>query len=237
MSQDDTRAIVVLSGGQDSTTTLAVAQHTRIIERCVFFDYGQRHLDAEKAAAQQVASHFGVSLEVLPLDGLGQIGGGALVAAGDISDPHPALAHLPSSYVPGRNILFLTLAAALAVKNNATEVWTGVCQTDYSGYPDCREATVRMLEAALRVGMDFPELAIKTPLMYLTKGETFALAEQYGCLELILNVTHTCYEGDNETPNEWGYGCRDCPACQVRARGWADYRKQEKEVVGADTLG
>ena len=213
---------VVLSGGQDSATTLAVAAATGPIAACVHFTYGQRHA-IEHDSAQWWAAHYNAPLITLDLPALQQAAPSALTHAGDIAANHPNLRHLPASFVPGRNIAFLTLAAAVARNLNAPHLWTGVCQTDYSGYPDCRLDTIQSAQATLRLALDWPELTIHTPLMHLTKAATFALAHQHGVLDHVIERTHTCYEGDHSTRHPWGYGCGACPACVIRARGWGEY--------------
>lgn len=217
------KSIVVLSGGQDSTTTLAYAATRSQVVGLIHFDYGQRHA-VERQCAEYWASRFGLELCVIPISSLSALGNSALVDGGDVSAAHPTLAHLPASFVPGRNLVFLTLAAAYAMKQGATQVYTGVCQEDYSGYPDCRQDTIDALEQAVQLGMDFPELELCTPIMNVTKAQTFALAADLGVLEDVLEHSHTCYNGDHSNRHEWGYGCGACPACSVRANGWDAYR-------------
>lgn len=218
-----TRSVVVFSGGQDSTTCLLEAKRRSDVVGALHVRYGQRHA-IETDCARHLARVLEVPLTEVEVPAFAQLGDSALVdAASAIAERHPRLAHLPASFVPGRNLVLLTLAAALAMKLGATEVWTGVCQTDYAGYPDCREATMQALEAAIRAGMDFPELRIVAPLMHLTKGQTFALAYDAGGLDMVLEHSHTCYEGDRTRRHLWGYGCGECPACLLRAKGWEEY--------------
>lgn len=224
------KSVVVLSGGQDSCTTLALAASESEVRGCIHFRYGQRH-GVELECARHWASRYGLPLEIAEVGALSTLGNSGLVESGDISAQHPTLKHLPASFVPGRNLIFLTLAAAYAMKLGAQDVYTGVCETDYSGYPDCRRATVDALEAAIRLGMDFPELSIKTPLMYLSKAATFELAERLGVLDDVLENTHTCYQGDRSTRHAYGYGCGLCPACRVRERGWKEYVSHRGEAV------
>jgi 7-cyano-7-deazaguanine synthase len=130
---------------------------------------------------------------------------------------------LPTTFVPGRNLLFLTVAAALAYRRNLRHIVGGMCETDYSGYPDCRDDTVKAMQLALNLGMD-SRFVLHTPLMWLDKAATFAMAERFGILDVTLEQTHTCYRGDRTHRHPWGYGCNDCPACHLRADGWARFR-------------
>jgi 7-cyano-7-deazaguanine synthase len=207
-------AVVLLSGGQDSTTCLFWARQRFEELHSLCFDYGQRHsIELESAAA--IARLAGsLSHQVLPIPSLKQLGGNSLTADLPIEDSAGA-AGLPSTFVPGRNLLFLTIAAGYAWQQGISDLVIGVCQTDYSGYPDCREDTIRALETALRLGLDFPALTIHTPLMWLTKAETVKLARELpGCWEALAQ-SHTCYEG--RVPP-----CGVCPACILRAKGFAE---------------
>ncbi len=215
-------SIVTLSGGQDSSTTLAQAIKDSQVVGAIFYHYGQRH-EVEAQAAAFFAKHYCIPLEVVNVTAFQELGNSGLVGDGQITGMHPTLKHLPASFVPGRNLVFLTLAAAYAMRMGATQVWTGVCQTDFSGYPDCRRNTMDALEHSVRLGMDFPEFEIITPLMFETKAETFARAEHLGMLELMLEHSHTCYEGDRTLRHAWGYGCGQCPACALRAKGYEEY--------------
>lgn len=216
------RAIVLLSGGQDSTTCLYWAKQAFDEVMAVSVLYGQRH-SAEIAAAMEIARAAHVRHLVVEAPGLGAIGGSALVdrtkeiaGAGGLPDKE-APGGLPTSFVPGRNALFLTLAAAVAVREGARDVVTGTCQTDYSGYPDCRREFVDALEGALTLGMPSGcgPIRILTPLMHLTKAETVTLAKRLpGCWEA-LALSVTCYEGKRP-------GCGTCPACALRAKGFAE---------------
>lgn len=224
MQQEKKKSIVVLSGGQDSVTTFYQALQESDVVAAVHFFYGQRHA-IERDCAAYHAEKADVPLIELPIEALSLIGNSGLLSTGaDINAPHAKRAHLPASFVPGRNLLFLTLAAAQAMKLDAVQVWTGVCQADFSGYPDCRQDTLDALQTALRLGMEFPELELLAPLMNLTKAQTFARAESLGVLESVIEFTHTCYNGDAYHRHNWGYGCGHCPSCRVRARGWAEYQ-------------
>jgi 7-cyano-7-deazaguanine synthase len=220
------KALVLFSGGQDSTTCLAwaLAQFDHV--ETVGFDYGQRHraeLDARpRILARMACERLGAD-HLLALDLLKSIGGTALT---DDRRIEMGAHGLPNTFVPGRNILFLTAAAALAYRRDITEIVGGMCETDYSGYPDCRNETIRATEAAINLGMD-AEFAIHTPLMSLDKAATWALAESLGgraLVDLIVEETVTCYEGDRAHRHDWGFGCGRCPACELRAKGYAKYR-------------
>lgn len=226
-AQPRERGMVVLSGGQDSATAALMARHECDLVGAVHFQYGQRH-NIEEACATDVAMHLGIPLFLLPVDTFAALGNSALVHpehAAPIDAPHSQLPHLPASFVPGRNLIFLTFAAALAQQYGAPLLYTGVCQTDYSGYPDCRAETMAALELALRLGLDFPGLQIRTPLMYKTKAETFQIADNEGELRLVLEHTHTCYNGSRDNLYEWGYGCGECPACKLRSKGWQEFQR------------
>ena len=205
------KAIVVLSGGQDSTTCLywALRRFGDAAVECLTFDYGQRHR-IELECAARVAEHAGVAQRVLPIDTFGALGGNALTEEG-IAVAEPAGSELPNTFVPGRNLIFLTFAAAYAWQRDATDLVTGVAQTDYSGYPDCRRETVASLQQTLTLGIDRP-ICIHTPLMDLSKKETVELAVELGALPAMA-LTHTCYEGRRPP-------CGRCPACKLRARGF-----------------
>lgn len=207
----DTAALVVFSGGQDSTTCLYWAKERFQELYAVTFDYGQRHrIELESAAA--IAALAGVPLTVLPIPTLAILGSGSLFGTtqvtGAIGDDG-----LPDSFVPGRNLIFLTFAAALAYKLGAAHLVTGVCETDFSGYPDCRRNTMDALAASLNFGME-ANFVIDTPLMHLTKAETVKLAAACGAMSA-LALSHTCYNGVFPP-------CGSCPACELRARGFAE---------------
>lgn len=215
------RAVVVLSGGQDSTTCLFWARQRWEGLVAVSFDYGQRHR-AELEAARRVAALAGAAHTVLPLEALAALGGSALVSSaplqgeGGFGDAE-APAGLPTSFVPGRNLVFLALAGALAVREGARDVVLGVCQADYSGYPDCRESFVRAAEEAINQAMPSScgPLAVHAPLLHLTKAEAVLLARGLpGCWEALAE-TVTCYEGKRP-------GCGACPACGLRRKGFAE---------------
>ncbi|WP_028118117.1 7-cyano-7-deazaguanine synthase QueC [Ferrimonas senticii] len=220
---NNNKAVVVFSGGQDSTTCLVQALTQFDEVHTITFDYGQRHLQ-EIEVAQQLAQQLGVTAhKVLDVGLLNELAISALTR-----DSIPVANELmenglPNTFVPGRNILFLTLAGIYAYQIGASTVITGVCETDYSGYPDCRDKFVRALQQALELGMDRP-LNLSTPLMWLDKAETWALAAQYQALELVRDNTLTCYNGII------GSGCGECPACTLRANGLNHYLSNRDHV-------
>lgn len=218
-------AVVALSGGQDSTTVLALARQRHIITHTVAFNYGQRHaVELEQARAISTKMKAGGTHWVLHVPSLQQLGDSALVTKRqDIGAKHAREDGLPASFVPGRNAVFLTLAHALAQQTGAKCVYAGVCQTDYSGYPDCRDDFVQSLEAALNIGYE-KRIRLFAPLMHMNKAQTFAIAEKCGALDEVLELSHTCYEGDRENRHPWGYGCGLCPACKLRERGWDEFQ-------------
>lgn len=208
------KALVVLSGGQDSTTCLywALDRFGQDAVETVTFDYGQRHR-IELECAAQVADHAGVPNTCLPIDTFAALGGDALTDPEiDVAGTADA-ASLPNTFVPGRNLVFLTFAAAYAYQRDIGHLVTGVAQTDYSGYPDCRTETISALQRALRLGME-TEVSIHTPLMHLSKKETVELARDLGALPAMA-LTHTCYNGARPP-------CGTCAACELRAKGFAE---------------
>lgn len=210
----DRACLAVFSGGQDSTTCLhwALGAFDRV--EAIFFDYGQRHA-SELEAARAIAGRLDVPLRVFRLDFFRELGGNALVDPGLEIAPAPEEG-LPNTFVPGRNLIFLTYAASYAFTRGIRDLVTGVCQTDYSGYPDCRDATLKSLERALGLGLGYAEgeMRIHTPLMFKTKAESVLWARELGALAS-LAYSHTCYEGTFPP-------CGKCPACLLRAKGFAE---------------
>ncbi|WP_462054562.1 7-cyano-7-deazaguanine synthase QueC [Vibrio cholerae] len=220
------KAVVVFSGGQDSTTCLVQALKEFDEVHAITFDYGQRH-KLEIEVAQQLAKQLGVTAhKVMDVSLLNELAISSLTRD-DIPVSHALQANgLPNSFVPGRNILFLTLAGIYAYQIGATTVITGVCETDFSGYPDCRDEFVQAMNQALAKGMDLP-LMIRTPLMWLNKAETWALADQLGALDLVRHQTLTCYNG------LIGDGCGECPACGLRQAGLKAYLDNRDVIMSA----
>lgn len=224
-------ALVLFSGGQDSTTCLALALSKYQHVETIAFDYGQRHkveLEARLDVLREIRSrfaHWAARLgedHLLDLAVLGQVSESSLTRDMALKIDSSGL---PNTFVPGRNLLFLTLAAALAYRRDLQVLVTGVCETDFSGYPDCRDDTMKAMQLALSLGMD-KRFLIETPLMWIDKAETWALAHSLGgqaLVDLIIEHTHTCYLGDREHRHAWGYGCGQCPACALRARGYEHY--------------
>lgn len=212
MQPDTDAALVVLSGGQDSATCLAWAMRRWRRVETITFDYGQRHR-VELEAAQRVARIAGCANTILPVNSLAALGGNALTGDDAVRSGVDPETHLPNTFVPGRNLIFLTLAAAYGYQRRIVDLVTGVCQTDYSGYPDCRAGTMSALQESLRQGMEWP-VTIHTPLMHLTKAESVDMAQEVGAMAL-LAWTHTCYNGSVPP-------CGSCPACALRARGFQE---------------
>jgi 7-cyano-7-deazaguanine synthase len=226
-----TSALVLFSGGQDSATCLAWALERYERVETVGFDYGQRHAvemrarlsvrDAMLRALPRLAGRLGPD-HVVDLTGFGAIGETAMTTDRAIEI---GARGLPTTFVPGRNLVFLSVAAALADRRGLDVLVGGMCETDFSGYPDCRRDTIEAMGRALSLGLDKP-VSIETPLMALTKSQTWALADRIGgaaLVDLIVEDSHTCYRGDRAHRHAWGYGCGECPACDLRAAGWTEW--------------
>jgi 7-cyano-7-deazaguanine synthase len=229
-------AIVLFSGGQDSTVCLAWALEQFARVETIGFDYGQRHkveLDARlrvrarfPALRPAWAARLGDD-HVVRLDALSALSSTALTR--DIAI-EIAESGLPTTFVPGRNLVFFAFAGALAYRRGAKHIVAGMCETDYSGYPDCRDDTIKAMQLALNLGMD-QRFVIHTPLMWIDKAATFALAHSIGggpFIDLLVEDTHTCYLGDRSQRHDWGYGCGTCPACRLRADGFTRWKTQQK---------
>lgn len=215
-------ALVVMSGGQDSTTCLGIAMAKSNFVTAVTFRYGQKHA-VEVAAAEEICLKYNIPQIIIDLSPvLSNMRSSALVNHGDTSRPHSYIRDVPASFVPARNALFLTSAYGLALELHCDTIYTGVCQTDYSGYPDCRDAFIKQLNHALNFGYN-SEIQIMTPLMWVDKAETFRLADKYGVLADVINTSVTCYNGATDRVHEWGKGCGICPACQLRMRGYSEF--------------
>jgi 7-cyano-7-deazaguanine synthase len=229
-------AIVLLSGGQDSTVCLAWALERFARVETIGFDYGQRHkveLEARLRVRERMIALRAAWAErlgddhVVRLDALSALSNTALTR--DIAI-EIAENGLPTTFVPGRNLVFFAFAGALAYRRGAKHLVAGMCETDYSGYPDCRDDTIKAMQLALNLGMD-QRFVIHTPLMWIDKAATFALARELGgdpFIELLVEDTHTCYLGDRSQRHDWGYGCGACPACRLRADGFAKWKTQWK---------
>jgi 7-cyano-7-deazaguanine synthase len=225
-------ALVLFSGGQDSTVCLAWALTRFDRVETVGFDYRQRHrveLDCRLNVVEALRRQFPAWApklgedHLVDLGVLGQISDTALTRDREIAFESGGL---PSTFVPGRNLVFLTFAAAIAYRRGIERLVGGMCETDFSGYPDCRRATMDAMSSALTLGLDRPT-PIDTPLMHLDKAATWRMAQELGgqaLVDLIVEDTHTCYLGERVQRHDWGYGCGVCPACELRARGWAQYQ-------------
>jgi 7-cyano-7-deazaguanine synthase len=235
---DDGGALVLFSGGQDSTTCLAWALDRFARVETIGFDYGQRHrveLDVRPRVLERLRAGFPGWRDRLGEDHLIDLG-----VLGRISDTAltqgVAIAMqangLPNTFVPGRNLLFMGFAGAVAYRRGLKHLVTGVCETDFSGYPDCRDDTMKAMQLALNLGME-SRFVIHTPLMWIDKAATWALAERLGgaaLVDLVRDETHTCYNGDRQHRHPWGHGCAACPACNLRAEGWARFRPGEGDI-------
>jgi 7-cyano-7-deazaguanine synthase len=229
-------ALVLFSGGQDSTVCLAWALERFARIETIGFDYGQRHAielavrgpirDGMAKLRPEWASRLGND-HVIKLDALAAISDSALTR--DMAIEMGAHG-LPTTFVPGRNLIFFTFAGALAYRRGARHLVAGMCETDYSGYPDCRDDAVKAMQVALGLGMD-RRFVLHTPLMWIDKASTLALAEKIagqGLLDLVIEATHSCYLGDRTHRHDWGYGCGACPACKLRADGYAKFVQEKK---------
>ncbi len=238
---DPRAALVLLSGGQDSATCLAWALSRYARVETVGFRYGQRHaveLEMREPIRRGVAAilpAWGERLgadRVIALDVLGEVSLSALTADQPLAKRPDGL---PTSFVPGRNLVFLTFAAIVAFQRGLKYIVAGMCETDYSGYPDCRDDTIKALQAAINLGMA-SRLVLETPLMWIDKAATWAMAEELGgaaLVELILERSHSCYLGERGKRHEWGYGCGSCDACRLRAAGWQRH-KEARGGAGAE---
>jgi len=233
----DDAALVLFSGGQDSTVCLAWALGRYARVETIGFHYGQRHA-VEMQCRTKVLHHLRTEFSqwagklgadtVLELDVIREVSESALTRDAEIA---MGANNLPTTFVPGRNLLFFTTAAALAYRRGIKVLVGGMCETDYSGYPDCRDDTLKALQVALNLGME-RRFVIETPLMWIDKAATWRLAEELGgktLVQLIIEHTHSCYRGDRTERHAWGYGCGACPACELRARGYKRFRESGSE--------
>lgn len=231
-------ALVLFSGGQDSATCLAWALDRFTKVETVGFDYGQNHsveLEVRQVFLSEMCKQFPKwnerlgSDHVIDLGLLGEISDTALTQDRAIEMDSGGL---PNTFVPGRNLIFLTVAAAIGFRRGAKHIIGGMCETDYSGYPDCRDDTIKAFQVAIGLGMD-KRYVFHTPLMWIDKAATWDLAERLGgsdLVRLIKRETHTCYKGDRSALHAWGYGCGDCPACELRASGWEAYSANRRNA-------
>jgi 7-cyano-7-deazaguanine synthase len=238
-------ALVLFSGGQDSSVCLAWALDRYPRVETVGFDYGQRHgveLEARQAVRARMAEAFPEWAErlgedhMLDIRGFGQVAESALTADRAIEMTSKGL---PSTFVPGRNLVFFVYAAALADRRGLASLVGGMCETDFSGYPDCRRDTLDAVQAALNLGMA-QDFTVETPLMRLTKADTWALTKGLGgdrLVELVIEESHTCYLGDRAHRHPWGYGCGTCPACELRARGYDGWLAADRPVLRPGAVG
>lgn len=232
-----TSALVLFSGGQDSATCLAWALSRYDAVETIGFNYGQRHkveLECRKTFIDDLRATFPTwdrklgQDHLLDLSVLGEISDTALTADKVIAF---AESGLPNTFVPGRNLLFFTLAGAIAFRRSQKILVGGMCETDYSGYPDCRDDTLKALQVTLNLGLD-SRFVIETPLMWIDKAKTWELAKNLGgdtLVSLIRDKTHTCYEGNRDMYHDWGFGCGTCPACELRQRGYEAYIRKESK--------
>ena len=232
MTTSSDHALVLFSGGQDSATCLAWALSRYDVVETVGFDYGQRHrieLTCRASFRERLAAAFPDWARRLGPDHM--LDAGVLKSLGETAmtediEIETLASGLPSTFVPGRNLIFFTLAGALAARRGIDVLVGGMCETDYSGYPDCRAVTLKAQEQTLQLGLE-SEIRIEAPLMYVDKAGTWAMAEALGgqaLIDLVTEDTHTCYLGDRTHRHDWGYGCGTCPACELRAGGWARWQ-------------
>ena len=233
---DKDRAVVLFSGGQDSSIALAWALEKYSHVETIGFDYGQRHaveLGARASVRRELKNKFPQWADrlgqdmITPLSGLGAISETALTREQEIKMLDNGL---PSTFVPGRNLIFLVLAGAYAYRSGIATIVAGMCEADYSGYPDCRDEALQAQLAAMKLGLD-AEFDLQTPLMNIDKAASWALAEKLGgqaLIEVINEHSHTCYMGDRSKRHDWGYGCGACPACELREKGWHAYQQKRE---------
>ncbi len=238
----DKSALVLFSGGQDSTLCLAWALERYDRVESVGFDYGQRHrieLECRKKVLREIRALFPEWSErlgpdhMIDLSALGQISETSLTRETEFKMAENGL---PNTFVPGRNLVFFVYAAALGYRRTIKSLIGGMCETDFSGYPDCRDETLQTLAKAIRLGTD-EEFTIETPLMWQSKAQTWALTENIGgklLVELVAEHTHSCYRGTRGKRHDWGYGCAECPACDLRAKGHREWRAMTAKPVTAE---
>jgi 7-cyano-7-deazaguanine synthase len=219
----DLPALVLFSGGQDSSTCLFWAKKNFQRVEALFFHYEQRH-KVEYRCARKIAETAGVQLRELHVPAFKEIGGTAMIDDIAIKNTETGL---PNTFVPGRNIVFLSLAASLAYKRGIGDLVTGVNDTDYSGYPDCRKGFISAMQVSLERGLD-REMRLHAPLQSMDKAAIWKLSDDLGVMGTVIEHSHTCYLGDRGTRHAWGYGCGQCPACRLRKKGFENYMRKKK---------
>ena len=237
----DKKCLVIFSGGQDSCTCLFHALNKYTEVEAITFWYGQNH-SIENEQAKKICKLAGVNLHFVDISFFGSIVDSALTSGGDVNQKHSRLTKLPSSFVPNRNAMFITISHAKAQSIGAQILIGGMCETDFSGYNDCRRTFIDNLIYSLNIGTwgeEFDEdhfikrgddfISMETPLMWINKAETFKLADDLGCLDIILEHTNTCYKGDRTHRYAWGYGCDSCPACELRKKGYEEFLDKYKK--------
>ena len=211
-------AIVLLSGGQDSTTCLYWAKKRYDKIEGIFFHYSQRH-EIEYECAKDIAKKTSIKLHEFTIPAFKKIGGSSLTNDIEMDDSSKKI---PNTFVPGRNIIFLSFAAAVAYKSRINDIIIGVNEEDYSGYPDCRSNFIKSMNTSLQLGLEY-EINIITPLQNLSKAGIWQLSDELGILDIIKKDTHTCYKGDRSKLHSWGYGCGECPSCLLRKKGYEEF--------------
>jgi 7-cyano-7-deazaguanine synthase len=241
----DEAALVLFSGGQDSATCLAWALDRFATVETVGFDYGQRHaveLDCREPIRKALAGMKDWGARLGPdhmVDLRGALSGVGATAMTEAMEIEVTEQNLPNTFVPGRNLMFLVAAAGIAWRRGLRRIVAGMCETDYSGYPDCRDDTLKAMQLALNLGMQ-QRFVVETPLMWLDKADTWSLAEELGgdgLVDVVTELTHTCYLGERTHRRAWGYGCGTCPACTLRAAGWARWQSQLAPEPGRGAEG
>jgi len=222
------KSLVIFSGGQDSTTCLGYAIKKYDEVEAITFIYGQKHT-IEVSQAKKICEKLNIKQHIIDISFFGQIVDSALTSNGDVNQKHSRIKDLPASFVPNRNQMFITISHALAQKIGADVLVTGVCDTDYSGYPDCRQEFIKSIEYSTNLGSK-SNIIIDTPLMKLNKSQTFKFAKDYNILDVVIDYSITCYNGNMDIKNEWGYGCGECPSCKLRKKGWLEYLGENNEL-------
>jgi len=221
------KALLIFSGGQDSTTCLGWALENYAEVEAISFIYGQKH-SIEIQQAKKICYKYHIKHHLIDISFFKDIVNSALTSKNDVNEQHEDNKNLPASFVPNRNAMFITIAHALAQKIKADVLITGVCETDYSGYPDCRLVFVRSIERSLNSGADV-SIKIKTPLMRLNKTQIWQLSKDVGIINDVIELSHTCYNGIRDKKFTWGYGCDNCPACKLRKQGFIQFNEQRND--------